>query len=150
VDEKVVDKELVAYCGLYCGDCFGYRQKIPDLAGDLKKELDECNFKRNADFFAQIPFFKPFRHYNEFYKLLGFLENLRCDKACRGGGGPPFCEIRKCCQENDMEGCWECHEFENCKKLDFLRAVHDDAYIRNLKIIKNKGVDEFIKGETYW
>jgi len=22
MDEKVIDKGLVAYCGLYCGDCF--------------------------------------------------------------------------------------------------------------------------------
>ena len=31
------DKELVAYCGLYCGDCFGYQGKIAELSKDLRK-----------------------------------------------------------------------------------------------------------------
>jgi len=32
------DENLIAYCGLYCGDCHGYQGKIPDLARDLRKE----------------------------------------------------------------------------------------------------------------
>ncbi len=32
-------KKLVAYCGLYCGDCFGYKGKITELAKDLRNEL---------------------------------------------------------------------------------------------------------------
>lgn len=69
MDEKGVDKELLAYCGLYCGDCFGHRQKIPDLAEDLKKELDECNFKRNADFFAKYLFLN---HLNIIMSFINF------------------------------------------------------------------------------
>ena len=33
------DKNLVAYCGLYCGDCPIYKGKIADLARDLRKIL---------------------------------------------------------------------------------------------------------------
>ena len=33
------DKNLVAYCGLYCGDCPMYKGKIADLARDLRKIL---------------------------------------------------------------------------------------------------------------
>ncbi|MCW3137726.1 MAG: amino acid permease [Methanophagales archaeon] len=30
------DKDLIAYCGLYCGDCIGYRQKAADLGEEAK------------------------------------------------------------------------------------------------------------------
>ena len=35
MDKK--DKNLTAYCGLYCGDCFNYKGEIADLARDLRK-----------------------------------------------------------------------------------------------------------------
>jgi hypothetical protein len=70
--------------------------------------------------------------------------------ACKGGGDPPFCKMRKCCQKKSIEGCWECGEFETCEKLDFLKANHGDAHIKNLRIIKKKGIDEFLKGKKHW
>ena len=42
----VTDKDLIAYCGLYCGDCFAHRGKIADLARDLRKELRQAKFDR--------------------------------------------------------------------------------------------------------
>lgn len=33
------NKNPMAYCGLCCLDCFGYKGKIADLARDLRKEL---------------------------------------------------------------------------------------------------------------
>jgi len=49
-----------------------------------------------------------------------------------------------------IEGCWECDIFEECEKLDFLKAVHEDGHIKNLKIIKMKRVPEFLKNKRYW
>jgi len=37
-------EDLVAYCGLYCGDCFNYKGEIADLARDLRKELRKTKF----------------------------------------------------------------------------------------------------------
>ena len=45
----VKEKDLVAYCGLYCGDCFGYKGKIADLARDLRKELRAAKFAKIAE-----------------------------------------------------------------------------------------------------
>jgi len=42
-------KDLIAYCGLYCGDCHGYKGKIPDLARDLRKELRQAKFNERAE-----------------------------------------------------------------------------------------------------
>ena len=49
-----------------------------------------------------------------------------------------------------MNGCWECNEFEKCEKLQFLNANHGVAHIKNLRILKKKGIEEFEKGEKYW
>jgi hypothetical protein len=143
-------EELVTYCGLYCGDCFGYQGKIASLAGELNEELENVNFKRNADNFATMPFFKAFKNYDSFVELLKTLENLKCENACRGGGGPPFCEIRKCCQEKDFTGCWECSEFETCEKLNFLKPAHGEGNLKNLRTLKKKGVEGFINEERCW
>ena len=140
------DKNLIAYCGLYCGECFSYIGKVADLARDLRKELRQASFDKLAE---GIPF-KEFKHYKECYEVLGAMVKLRCKSACKGGGGNPFCKIRKCCQKKEIEGCWECDEFKACEKLDFLKVNHGDAHIKNLRIIKKKGIDEFLKGKKYW
>lgn len=141
-----IDRNLVAYCGLYCGDCHGYTGTIADLARDLRKELRKSRFDKVAEV---IPF-KEFQHYKECYEALGAMVKLRCKKACRGGGGPPFCKIRECCLKKGFEGCWECDQIDDCDKLEFLEPVHKDAHTKNLKNIKKLGVDKWMTGKRFW
>ena len=93
------DKNLIAYCGLYCGDCPIYKGKIADLARDLRKELREARFDKTAEALSKNSFFKTFNNYPQCYEVLGAMVKLRCRKICKDGGGPPFCKIRKCCQK---------------------------------------------------
>lgn len=144
------DRDLISYCGLFCGDCFAYRGAIADLARDLRKELRGVRFDKTAEFLSQYSYFDIFKHYPESYDVLGALVKLRCKKACRGGGGPPFCKMRKCCQKKKIEGCWECDAFGTCDKLDFLKASHGDAHLRNLRRLKTKGIKEFLTGKKDW
>jgi hypothetical protein len=146
----VENKDLIGYCGLYCGDCFSYKGEIADLARDLRKKLREEKFNRLSQEWAKVGFFKELKNYRECYEVLDALVKFRCKKTCRGGGGPPFCEVRKCCQAKGIQGCWECDEFETCDKLDFLKPIHKDAHLKNLRKIMKKGVDEFLKGKRYW
>ena len=141
---------LVAYCGLYCGDCFGYKGQIADLARDLRKELRGSKFDRFAAFMSNYSFAEAYKNYPQCYEVLGMIVKFRCKHGCKDGGGPPFCKMRKCCQKKEIEGCWECDEFETCEKLKFLEGVHDDAHIKNLRKLKRKGVDAFIEGKRYW
>jgi hypothetical protein len=144
------EKDLIAYCGLYCGDCFAHKGTVADLARDLRKELRQSKFDKTAESLSNVSFFKVFENYGQCYEVLGALVRLRCKNACRGGGGPPFCKMRKCCQKKGIEGCWECDDLETCEKLDFLRPNHGDAHIKNLRKIKKKGIDEFLEGKKYW
>ena len=143
-------KDLIAYCGLYCGDCHGYQQKIPDLARDLRKELRQTKYKKFANFLASTSFGKDFQGYDTCYEVLGAMVKFRCKRGCRNGGGNPFCKIRKCAQNKELDGCWECEDFEHCSKLEYLEGVHDKAHIKNLRRLKKKGKEEFVKGKRDW
>lgn len=142
------DPKLVAYCGLYCGDCPFHRTEgnIPDLARDLRKVLRQSNFEAVA---KEIPF-KEFKNYKQCYECLGVMVKLRCKRACKDGGGNPFCKIRKCSQKKGHEGCWKCSDFEKCNKLKSMSTVHKNALILNLKKIKKEGINNFIEGKRYW
>ncbi|MDH4212021.1 MAG: DUF3795 domain-containing protein [candidate division WOR-3 bacterium] len=142
------NKNLVAYCGLYCGDCFIFQGKIADLARDLRKELRRSKFSRFASMISR--YFKPYKNYDTTYEVLGMMVRLRCKRTCHNGGGPPSCKIRSCCVKKEIDGCWKCDKFEKCTKLDFLRAVHDDAHIKNLRILRRKGIEQFIRGKKFW
>lgn len=142
------DKNLIAYCGLYCGDCINYKGELADLARDLRKKLREAKFDRVSKGLSK--YFKEFVNYETCYEVLGAMVRLRCNRACLNGGGNPSCKIRKCCQKKEIRGCWECSEFESCKKFEFLESIHADANLKNLKRIKKKGQDKFIEGKRDW
>jgi len=141
---------IIAYCGLYCSECHSHTGKIADLARDLRKELRQERFDKTAESLSAVSFFKVFKKYPDCYEVLGGMVKLRCRKGCRDGGGDPFCAIRKCCMKKRFEGCWQCDEFADCKKMDFLKANHGDAHLKNLRKIKSKGKEEFLKGKKYW
>ena len=144
------ERQLVAYCGLYCGECFLYQGKVADLARDLRKELRQSKFDRTAAYLSSVSFFANLKDYPQCYQVLGTMVKLRCNKGCRGGGGSPACKMRICCQKKGIEGCWECEEFETCQKLDYLNTNHDDALLKNLRIISKKGMEQFLQGRKYW
>ncbi|MBN2187648.1 MAG: DUF3795 domain-containing protein [Dehalococcoidia bacterium] len=139
---------MIAYCGLYCGDCINYKGEIADMARDLRKKLRQAEFDRVSQ--GLSGFFKEFKNYAQCYEVLGAMVRLRCRRTCRGGGGPPVCKIRVCCQKKNIQGCWECDEFKTCEKLDFLKLIHEDAHIKNLDKLKKQGIDKFLEGKRYW
>lgn len=143
-------EELISFCGLFCESCHGYNGKIPDLARDLRKELRDNRYDLFAKFISTYSFGKDFRGYDERYKVLGVMVKFRCRRGCKGGGGSPFCKLRKCCQKKGIDGCWECDDFETCNELKFLENVHGNAHIKNLRKIKKNGKKEFIENKPLW
>lgn len=138
-----VEKEKVdiAYCGLCCNDCFNHKGEIADLARDLRKKLREEKFDRAAGGLSK--YFKEFGDYEKCYATLGAMVRLRCGKMCHEGGGNPGCKIRKCCVKKGIPGCWECSEAEACDKHDFLKPIHGEENVDNLRKIKKAGLDKF-------
>jgi hypothetical protein len=72
---------LIAYCGLYCGDCFFYKGEVADLARDLRKELRRLKLNQTYEEFSK--FAKEFKNFPYCYEVLGAMVKMRCKKACR-------------------------------------------------------------------
>jgi hypothetical protein len=142
------DIELVAYCGLYCGECPWYKGEIADMAKDLRKKLVSSKFDKVAE--GMSLYFKNFNDYPQCCKVLETMGRLRCKRSCRNGGANPRCKARLCCQKKNIEGCWDCTEFESCSKLDFLKPINGKANLKNMQKIKKSGMKAFLKGRKYW
>jgi len=139
------DRELTAYCGLYCGDCIRYQSKAADLARDLISELRNTEFDKYSK--VKSLSVEELEHYQEALDVLATIVGLQCNNACRVGGGCPTfsCKIVECCQKKGFEGCWECSEFEKCEEFNFLKPFHGDAPLHNLRKIKELGLDKWVK-----
>lgn len=112
------------------------------MARDLRKKLRHEKFDRIAPGLSK--YFKGLADYSTCYEVLGAMVRLRCSRTCREGGGNPGCKIRLCCKKKNIDGCWVCTEFESCSKLDFLKPIHEDEHVKNLRTIKKKGMKVFI------
>lgn len=121
------NKNLIGFCGIDCSQCFSYRMTVSEAAKTLRRELRSAKLK---DFWVEIPFLGE---YEPFKKSLDGLAMLRCLKGCRGGGGNPWCKIRKCCQKRGFWSCGECELIESCEKLAVISKGYKNA---NLKILK--------------
>lgn len=140
----------IGFCGLHCGDCFAYSGTIADMARDLRKALRQARFEKTAKALSHVSFFKVFERYPDCYEVLGAMVKFRCRNGCRLGGGNPSCKIRKCCNRKDLDGCWQCDEFESCDKLTVLEEAHGIAHLRNLKRLKLHGPGKFHNGKIDW
>lgn len=118
---------LIAYCGLYCPKC--YKMKVAEAARNLLFELESAR-EKGAKFLESDPLLK-----NKITDLI----SLKCVRFCREGGGKSMgCEIKKCCCQRNVKGCWECGEMEVCGKLK-------PQFLENCKKIKEMGTDRFIE-----
>lgn len=133
--------EFTAYCGLYCGDCIPFNQKLFDAAEILIRELEQSQFEKYAELKGGRNV--SFRMYDTFREVLSEIPAFRCTRPCRNGGGNPECKIRKCAMEKGIQGCWECVSFEGCVSLRPLRVYHGDTPIRNLRCIRQNGIADW-------
>ena len=139
------DSDLTTYCGLYCGDCPRFQWKISGLARELLDEFERVHF---SDLARVVAAHAPeFRHSDDMIALLNKLLDWKCESTCRQGqdGTGASCEIKKCIRTKAIEGCWACEDFETCGKLDFLKAFCEDAPIKNLRKIKELGIENWAK-----
>ena len=139
------EKDLTAYCGLYCGDCIRYKSRASDLADELLGEIEKLHFFQYAN--VKKIHTKEFENFDILISSLKAISNIKCDLPCRlgGDGCGGSCEIIKCIKYKQIDGCWECNDFEKCGKLDFLIPFHGDSPINNLRQIKKHGIASWAK-----
>jgi len=141
-------ESLLAYCGLFCADCGGYSGEIAEKAKELINTIKKYKFELTA----KNMFAKEIKDYDRFFKKLEFISGLKCPKVCREREiGSTNCEIRKCCIGKEYFACFECEEFETCEKLKVMEELHKDSCIKNLKAIKEMGLENWIEnGKRLW
>jgi hypothetical protein len=120
-DEMKERKDLLAYCGFYCGDCLGYTGVIADAAKNFMMVLEKYKFDQTA----KSVFPENLKDYDRLCEMLGFMTGLKCPTICRERkDSGTSCKVRKCCRERGFYACYECGDFEICEKL---KSLHEGA-----------------------
>ena len=142
------DENLLAYCGLFCGDCIRYGSKAFDLANELYLELGLIKFNEYAKIKSKE--IKTLKFCSEMMNTLNAINKLKCDIPCRLGGDGCLnkCEIVKCVNSKSYNGCWECQNFEKCEKFEFLKPFHGNGPQKNCESILKYGFDNWTNHRT--
>jgi hypothetical protein len=116
-----VSKELIAYCGLYCGAC------------SFKLAYD----KNDREHINHMPAkYEKFRN-----KPLEFCPGCRLENKCGD------CAIRDCAISKNLSNCSQCNEFP-CKEINRFNndgIPHHGEAIENLKFLKEIGEEKWLE-----
>ncbi len=142
----------VAYCGLYCGDCIIKEAKLGDLSQQLLNHMKTSAFGKLSKGLPIIndAVFGDLAKCDSIHPVLEAICNLDCNNICKEGGGGTACEIRRCCESKQLNGCWECNRMDKCEVLTSIEPVHTGANVRNMKKIRERGMREFLLGKKEW
>jgi hypothetical protein len=114
------------------------------LARGLSEELKRTKFDKYAE--VKGSFVKELKHYKECCQVLEAIAELKCNDACRNGGCPTLsCKIIECCRKKGLFGCWECNVLETCDEFEFLEPFHGDIPLKNLRKIRELGLDKWLE-----
>lgn len=119
----MMHKTDFAYCGLNCSTCKERFQIIREKLGELDIAFERVNITEMA---KAIPLMHS--KYRGYRKMADFFKN-ECP-GCRGGGGNPFCGIRRCAKKKGYATCVECNT-DLCGKFKSLLKIHNDNEIQN-------------------
>jgi len=135
--------EMIAYCGLFCGDCVRYGSTLTESARTLLTELEKRKFSDYVE--VKKKFDDAFKDYPIFVDVLKKIVELECKESCRKGGGCSAfdCQIVTCCVEKKQKGCWECEQLVACDKFDFLKSFHGETPKKNCVDLRENGFDDF-------
>ncbi|MBN1349361.1 DUF3795 domain-containing protein [candidate division KSB1 bacterium] len=128
------DLRLVTYCGLYCGLC-AQKCRIPHRALALKEAMQKEGYEHWGQ---AIPGFK------DFWKFLGGLVTSENACSCRESScGPPFCAIRNCAREKNIDICASCEDYP-CEKIEGIAKGYPTLLADGNRIMAI-GIESWIK-----
>jgi len=123
--------DLVAPCGDYCGGCGQYNGLIKETAKQMREFADLYGFEFRS---------KGEFDFKQFLKGLEWFIGKAICPGCQKGGGPAFCEVKKCCSEKQLRICFECEKFP-CSKIE---SVADPDTMARCKRFKEIGFEKWV------
>ena len=130
----MADLRLITYCGLYCGLC-SQLNRIPQRALELKDSMQKEGYEHWGQ---NIPGF------NEFWAFLNNLIESRTVNSCREGNcGAPFCTVRKCARERNIDICIYCEDYP-CNRINGIAKGYPTLFADG-KRMKDIGVEAWIE-----
>ena len=126
---------VIGYCGVCCNHC-GMKQRIPNMAKELKRFIDAYRYAEWISFITQD------FDFNNLMKGLNWFAGSVCP-TCQKGGGMPRCEVRICCSQKKLKNCYFCPEFAGCQKLDYQKETYQVD--KEFERIKQVGYDNWVK-----
>ena len=137
-------KELVGYCGIFCGGSALYKGRVmAGVANDLKELIEAHTFTQDwlSKFFG-IDF-----SFEEFRKGLDYFANKNSNcypkVPCKRGCGEP-CKIKDCAKNRGIEICFECSEFP-CKHFSRFEEKERLDIVKEYEKFKKLGMEEWLK-----
>jgi len=109
--------------------------RIPQRALDLQDSMQ----KEGYDQWGQ-----DFPGFKDFWKFLNYLVESKVTCSCREGTcGPPFCTIRKCAQERNIDICISCEDYP-CERINGIAKGYP-TLIADGKRVKDIGIEAWIE-----
>lgn len=136
------EKNLVAFCGIYCRECAYYRNIFGHRANDLLNDVERHKWVKTVWESLNAPF--------DTEQLIAGLRWLASSGGCLGclaGAGWPECPIRRCAQAKEVRGCSDCGDYP-CDTISVEEATHQRELIEK---IRAAGLERYIRtrrGET--
>jgi hypothetical protein len=126
-----MNKELICYCGLYCGNC-AVKVKVEPAAKILYEEMKKAGFEEVINFIPGGDKFWPF--------LKGMVVDGVC-VSCKAGSGNPGCKVRICAKEKGIELCALCESYP----CDLYAGYFKDTLIHDNAVLREQGMDAWAK-----
>jgi len=121
-----MNKELICYCGLYCGNC-AVKAKVEPASKVLYEEMKKAFFEEIMSMFPDGETFWSF--------LKGMAVQGVCI-SCKAGSGNPGCAVRICAKEKNVDMCALCERYPCEQFTRFFEGYptlkHDNAILREL------------------
>lgn len=130
----MADLRLVTYCGLYCGLC-ALNCRIPERARALRDAMQKEGYEHWG---------QDFPGFRAFWQFLGGLAESESTCSCREDTcGAPFCAIRKCARERNVDICVSCDDYP-CRRIEALAQGYP-TLLADGRRMKEVGIDAWIE-----
>ena len=128
-----MNKELICYCGLYCGNC-AVKVKVEPASKVLYEEMKKAGFE---EIMQMLP------NGDTFWSFLKDMAVQGVCVSCKEGSGNPGCAVRICAKEKNVEICALCESYP-CEQFTryfegYPILKHDNA------ILREQGLDVWSK-----